>query len=61
MIFNIVNFFSLWNNSFVLIIVGGIGDGGNINLFIEFFVVREDSDIIVNVFEGRGGNILIII
>lgn len=61
MIFNIVNFFSLWNNSFILIMVGGIGNGGNINLSIEFFFVRDDSDIIVNVFEGNGGNISIVI
>lgn len=61
MIFNIVNFFSLWNNSFILIMVGGIGNGGNINLLIEFFFVRDDSDIIVNVFEGNGGNISIVI
>lgn len=41
--------------------VGGIGNGGNINLLIEFFFVRDDSDIIVNVFEGNGGNISIVI
>ena len=38
---------------------GGIGNGGNIDINARFMVGAENSDIVANAFQGRGGNIQI--
>lgn len=38
---------------------GGAGDGGNVDIKTPFLIALEDSDIVANAFQGRGGNVLI--
>ena len=47
----------LANNSRISATAGGEGDGGNVNIFTNFLIATENSDITTNAFEGRGGNI----
>lgn len=47
------------HNSLISAEAGGIGNGGNIDIDAGFIVAvpKEDSDIVANAVEGRGGNI----
>ncbi|HEY9600079.1 MAG TPA: S-layer family protein, partial [Allocoleopsis sp.] len=47
------------HNSLISAEAGGTGNGGNIDIDADFVVAvpKEDSDIVANAYQGRGGNI----
>jgi large exoprotein involved in heme utilization and adhesion len=49
----------LRQGSNIIATAGGLGDGGNITINSPIIVALENSDIVANAFQGKGGNIQI--